>query len=597
MAAGGAAALLGVDRSLSDQRWQERGCDERAALAIGQRLSLPDLVARLVTQRGIGLDEAEAFLTPRLRDSLPDPACLKDMDRAVERLQRAIQQQEKVAVFGDYDVDGATSAALLQRFFRTLGQNLRVYIPDRLSEGYGPNAAAMRRLADEGVKVVVTVDCGTTAHGALAEAVAAGLDVVVVDHHVAEAALPPVRAVVNPNRLDDGSGVGALAAVGVLFLLLVALNRALRQAGHYGDDRREPDLLSWLDLVALGTVADVAPLTGLNRVLVAQGLKVMAARGNAGVAALMQVAGLQGAISAGQLGFQLGPRVNAGGRVGQSDLGARLLASDDPLEAQRLAQELDRLNRERQEIEAAVLAEAMAQVEQGAPPRGLIVAAGEGWHAGVIGIVAARLRERFGLPALVLALEGDLGKGSARSVPGFDLGGLVLKARGEGLLIDGGGHRMAAGLSVARSALPDLTAYLQAAADAELAKIGYRPTLEIDATISGGGATAGLVEICQRLAPFGVGNPQPRFVLPAQRLALVEIMAERHLRLRLEDQAGAQLRGVCFRAFDGPLGQALMANRGRRLHLAGRLERDAWRGGDAVQMLVEDAAEVAVTSA
>ena len=592
MAEGAAAALLGVVRSLSDQRWQQRGFDERTALAIGQRLGLPDLVARLVTQRGIALDEAEAFLRPRLRDSLPDPHGLKDMEAAVERLRAAIVGREKVAVFGDYDVDGATSAALLQRFFRALGQDLRVYIPDRLTEGYGPNVAAMRCLAEEGVKVVVTVDCGTTAHEALGEAVGLGLDVLVVDHHVAEAALPPVRAVVNPNRLDDASGVGALAAVGVLFLLLVALNRSLRQSGHYAESCQEPDLLSWLDLVALGTVADVAPLTGLNRVLVAQGLKVMAARGNAGVAALMQVAGLQGAVSAGQLGFQLGPRVNAGGRVGRSDLGARMLASDDPLEAQRLAQELDRLNRERQEIEAAVLAEATAQVEQGPAPQGLVVAAGEGWHAGVIGIVAARLRERFGLPALVLSLEGDLGKGSARSVPGFDLGGLVLKARAEGLLIDGGGHRMAAGLSVARSALPDLTRFLQSAADSELAEIGYQPTLEIDATISGGGATAGLVESCQRLAPFGVGNPQPRFVLPAQRLALVETMAERHLRLRLEDQSGSRLRGVCFRAFDGPLGQALLANRGRSLHLAGRLERDAWRGGDAVQLLIEDAAEV-----
>ncbi len=592
MGEGAATALLGVVRSLSDQRWQERGFEERTALAIAQRLGLPDLVARLVSQRGVSLEQAEAFLTPRLRDSMPDPDCLKDMDVAVERLLRAIRRGEKVAVFGDYDVDGATSAALLQRFFRSLGQDLRVYIPDRIKEGYGPNPLAMRLLADEGVKVLVTVDCGTTAHEALAEAAARGLDVLVVDHHVAEAALPPALAVVNPNRLDDGSGVGALAAVGVLFLLLVALNRALRQAGYYQGEGREPNLLSWLDLVALGTVADVAPLTGLNRVLVAQGLKVMAARGNAGVTALMQVAGVQGAVSAGQLGFQLGPRVNAGGRVGQADLGARLLASDDPLSAQRLAQELDRLNRERQEIEAAVLADAMSQVEQGPTPQGLIVAAGEGWHAGVIGIVAARLRERFGLPALVLALEGELGKGSARSVPGFDLGGLVLKARAEGLLIDGGGHRMAAGLSVARAALPELKTFLQGAAEAELARIGYRPTLEVDATVSGGGATAALVDSCQRLAPFGVGNPQPRFALPAQRLALVETMAERHLRLRLEDEAGGSLRGVCFRAFDGPLGQALLASRGRRLHLAGRLERDAWRGGDAVQLLIEDAAEV-----
>ncbi|GAB5467873.1 MAG: single-stranded-DNA-specific exonuclease RecJ [Rhodospirillales bacterium] len=587
----GHAPLLGVAESLTGQAWRQRPFEERTALAMSQRLGLSDLVARLLTQRGIGPDEAEAFLTPRLRDSLPEPLDLKDMDRAVARLTRAIQAEEPVAVFGDYDVDGATSAALLQRFFAALGQELRVYIPDRLREGYGPNVPALRQLAAEGRRVVITVDCGTTATEALSEARDLGLDVLVIDHHVAEAALPPALALVNPNRLDDDSGAGTLAAVGVVFLLLVALNRALREAGHYGGDRAEPRLMQWLDLVALGTVADVAPLSGLNRVLVAQGLKVIQARRNGGLAALLQVAGLEQSVSAGQLSFQLGPRVNAGGRVGQADLGARLLACDDPLQAQGLAQELDRLNRERQEIEAAVLADATASVEQGPAPSGMVVAAGEGWHAGVIGIVAARLRERFGLPALVLALEGDLAKGSARSVPGFDLGGLILKARAEGLLLAGGGHRMAAGLTVARDRLPALTDFLQAAATADLERQGYRPSLEIDAVVAA--ANLDLVEGTQSLAPFGVGNPQPRFVLPSQRLALVEIMAERHLRLRLQGEGGQDLRAVAFRAMEGPLGEALLAARGRRLHMAGRLERDAWRGGDAVQLLLEDAAEVA----
>ncbi len=587
-------ALLGVARSLTGQRWRARPGDDRMAAAIQQHLGITDLVARLLVQRGVGPEQAAAFLAPRLRDSLPDPACLKDMQRAAERLAQAIRKDEAVAVFGDYDVDGATSAALLARFFRAVGRRLRVYIPDRLTEGYGPNAAAMERLAGEGIGLVVTVDCGTTAHEALRAARAAGLEVLVVDHHVAETALPEALAIVNPNRLDDESGTGGLAAVGVLFLLLIAVNRELRRAGHYGAGLAEPKLMDWLDLVALGTVADVAPLTGLNRVLVAQGLKVMQRRGNVGLAALLQVSGQQQAVTAGQLGFQLGPRVNAGGRVGRADLGASLLASDDPLEAQRLAQELDRLNRERQEIEAAVLADAVAAVEQDALPEGMIVVAAEGWHPGVIGIVASRLRERFGLPALVIALEGGLGKGSARSVAGLDLGQLVLRAKAEGLLVNGGGHPMAAGLTVAEDAIPELKKFLQEEASKVLIQIGYQATLDVDAVLSGRGATALLVEGCQSLAPFGVGNPQPRFVLSALRLANVEVMAERHLRLRAESDCGASLRAVCFRAFEGPLGESLLAARGRRLHLAGRLEQDAWRGGDAVQLILEDAAEVVV---
>ncbi len=592
MTDGEQGALLGVARSLGGQRWQARPGDDRAAAAIQQRLGVPDLVARLLVQRGVLPDEAERFLLPRLRDSLPEPYSLRDMEPAAERLARAIRNEEAVAVFGDYDVDGATSAALLQRFFRALGRPLRVYIPDRLREGYGPNPAALQGLAGEGVRLLVTVDCGTTAHEALAAGHAAGLEVLVVDHHVAETALPEALAIVNPNRLDDDSGAGSLAAVGVLFLLLIAVNRALRRAGHFESGREEPRLMDWLDLVALGTVADVAPLTGLNRALVAQGLKVLERRGNAGLAALLKVSGQPERLSAGSLAFQLGPRVNAGGRVGRADLGATLLASDDPVASEPLAQELDRLNRERQEIEAAVQAQAVAAVESGPPPEGMIVVAAEGWHPGVIGIVASRLRERFGLPALVIALEEGLGKGSGRSVSGLDLGALVLRAKAEGLLVNGGGHRMAAGLTVAEAALPDLTAFLQEHAAKDLTKIGYRPTLQVDAVISGRGATAELVEGCQSLAPFGVGNPQPRFALSALRLASVEVMAERHLRLRAESDGAANLRAVCFRAFDGPLGEALLAARGRRLHLAGRLERDAWRGGDAVQLILEDAAEV-----
>lgn len=592
MSGEGQAALLGVTRSLTGQTWHTRDYDERAAAAIAQRLGLPDLVARLLTQRGVGLEEAQGFLQPRLREALPDPFVIKDMQVASVRLAEAIRTGEAVAVFGDYDVDGATSSALLKRFFGALGRDLRIYIPDRLAEGYGPNPAAMQRLAGEGVRLLVTVDCGTTAHEALKAAATAGLEVLVVDHHVAETTLPEAMAIVNPNRLDDDSGAGSLAAVGVLFLLLIAVNRELRRSGYYAGGVSEPQLLDWLDLVALGTVADVAPLSGLNRVLVAQGLKVLERRGNAGLAALLQVSGQQGTATAGQLAFQLGPRVNAGGRVGSADLGARLLASDDPLEAQQLAQELDRLNRERQEIEASVQAQAIEEIEAGPSPNGMIVAVGDSWHPGVIGIVAARLRERYDLPALVIALSDGVGKGSARSVPGFDLGALVLRARAAGLLVNGGGHRMAAGLTVQPALISDLTSFMQKEASRALIDMNYQPALKIDATVSGSGATAELVTGCQSLAPFGVGNPQPRFALPAMRLANVDVMAEKHLRLRAEAETGTSLRAVCFRAFDSPLGEALLAARGRRLHLAGRLERDTWRGGDAVQLILEDAAEV-----
>lgn len=585
-----ATALLGVEQSLTGKRWQARLHDERLALALCQRFSLPDLLGRLLSQRGVTLDMVENFLEPTLRRALPDPSHLLDMDRAVERLVRAIEGGESVAVFGDYDVDGATSAALLARFFAAIGRPLRVYIPDRVAEGYGPNAPALLRLKAEGVSLVVTVDCGVTAHAPLEAAEAAGLDVIVVDHHAAEARLPPALAVVNPNRLDETSPHRTLAAVGVTFLLLVALNRALRLAGFYGAARPEPNLLQWLDIVALGTVADVVPLTGLNRVLVCQGLKVLAARGNVGLAALVEVARIDKRLSAMHLGFYLGPRVNAGGRIGAPDLGVRLLTSDDPATAGALARQLDALNSERQQIEAAVLDQALALVERQGPPQGLVFAAGEGWHPGVIGIVASRLKDRYNLPALVLALDGGIAKGSGRSVPGLDLGGLVLRARAEGLLVNGGGHPMAAGLTVEREKLPALQAFLCEGAAAALARIAYRPALSLDAVLSPAAAKAELIAQAERLAPFGVGNPQPRFAFTDFRLAHLDTVGENHLRCRLEGPSGESLRAIAFRALDSALGQGLLAARGRSLLLAGRLELDAWRGGDAVQLLIEDAA-------
>ncbi|OAB55780.1 single-stranded-DNA-specific exonuclease RecJ [Leptolyngbya valderiana BDU 20041] len=582
--------LLGVERSLTGKRWEQRGGDARLALAMAQRLDLPEMVARVLANRGVGPEEAPLFLEPSLRDQLVDPSRLADMEVAAARLARAVQAGETVAVFGDYDVDGATSAALLQRFFAAVGGRTRLYIPDRQREGYGPNAAALRRLKAEGAGVCITVDCGTTAHAALAAAGEIGLEVIVCDHHVAEPALPPAFAVVNPNRLDDTSGLGQLAAVGVSFLLAVAVNRALRAAGHY-TGRPEPNLLTLLDLVALGTVCDVVPLTGLNRAFVAQGLKVMRGRANPGLAALADVARLDGAPGTYHAGFLLGPRVNAGGRVGRADLGARLLTCCDPGEAAALAAELDGLNRERQEVERQVLEQAIEQVERASPRDGLILAAGQGWHPGVIGIVAGRLKERYDRPALVVALdEQGVGKGSARSVPEVDLGAAVIAARQAGLLIDGGGHPMAAGLTVAEELLPALADFLGARLSQRMAQIGWQPALGCDGVLSVGAAGSELVAELQRCGPFGQGNPKPRFAFAAARVADARPVGDSHLRLRVAGAEGGSLKAICFRAFESDLGPALSQARGRPVHLAGKLRADDWAGPGAVQLILEDAA-------
>lgn len=586
--------FLGVERSLTGKRWEERLADSRQALALSQQLGLPEIVGRVMAARGVDVDEAERFLNPTLRAYLPDPSVFQDMDRAARRLVRALEAGEKIAVFGDYDVDGATSSAVLARFFAAAGAPLEIYIPDRLAEGYGPNAPALKRLKASGIGIVITVDCGITAFDALAEAAAAGLEVIVVDHHAAEPRLPPAAAVVNPNRLDDASGLGQLAAVGVAFLLTVAVNRALREAGWYRrQNRPEPDLLQWLDLVALGTVCDVVPLTGLNRALVAQGLKVMAGRRNAGLVALSDVARIDDKPGTYHAGFLLGPRVNAGGRVGEAPLGARLLTCDDPGEAAAIAAKLDAYNAERKAIEMQVLDQAIRQVEETGPGEGLVVAASEGWHAGVIGIVASRLKERFNKPALVVALENGVGKGSARSVPGVDLGAAVIAARQEGLLINGGGHAMAAGLTVAQDHLAELTAFLQQRLARRLAEIDYRPSLGIDGALKPRGATLELLEQLERCGPFGVGNVQPRFALTSVKVSKASVVGENHVRCFLGDAAGSgggSLKGIAFRALDSDLGPALLQTAGLPLHVAGRLQIDRWNGREGVQFIIEDAA-------
>src|SRR5437773_10628422 len=493
MARGGLAPpFLGIERSVCGRLWRLRDADAGLAAAISERHGLSEIVGRLLAQRGVGIDEAPGFLAPRLRDGLPDPAHLRDMDRAVARLLRAVQEAEPIVVFGDYDVDGATSAALLLRFFAAIGARASLYVPDRMREGYGPNAPALLRLKAEGAAVVVTVDCGATAHEPLAAATEAGLDVIVVDHHVTEPLLPRALALINPNRLDEDSPHGNLAAVGVAFLLVVALNRALREAGWYSY-RAAPDLLQWLDLVALGTVCDVVPLTGVNRALVAQGLKVARQGANPGLRALAQVAAANGPIDAYQLGFVLGPRVNAGGRVGAADLGARLLSTDDPVLAAELATRLDGYNRERREIEARTLEAAIAQVETAPQSPALLFAAAAGWHPGVIGIVAARLKDRYERPACVVALADGFGRGSGRSMPGVALGPAVIAARQAGLLVNGGGHAMAAGLTVAKGTLSDLAKFLDERIAPQLGAAPAVRELGIDAALAPGAATQELV--------------------------------------------------------------------------------------------------------
>src|SRR6516162_582044 len=497
----GPNSVLGVGQSVCGRRWRWRDADEHPGREIAERLALPEMVGRLLAQRGVDLDHAPGFLEPRLRDQLPDPSHLRDMDAAAARLARAVRDGETIAIFGDYDVDGATSTALLTRFFTAVGASTRIYIPDRISEGYGPNSAALLRLRTEGARVVVTVDCGTTAHLPLAEAAEAGLDVVVIDHHVAEPLLPRAAAVVNPNRLDETSLHGALAAVGVAFLLVVAVNRELRRAGWYGGARSEPDLLQWLDLVALGTVCDVVPLAGLNRALVAQGTKVARRRDNPGLAALAAVAGIGEPIDTYHLGFVLGPRVNAGGRVGGADLGARLLATNDPLVATELAARLDAYNRERRDIEASTLDAAIAMVEGSPQSPVLVFAAAENWHPGVIGIVAARLKERYERPACVVALADGIGRGSGRSVPGLPLGPAVIAARQAGLLLNGGGHAMAAGFTVAGEKLAALEAFLVERLGDGMKNERLIPELPIDGTLSVAAAQREFVDYIATLAP------------------------------------------------------------------------------------------------
>ena len=585
--------FLNVERSVLGRRWVARSAEaERIGAAIQQRHGLPELVGRVLAARDVPIEEAAAYLDPKLRELMPDPFSLRDMEAAADRLSAAIRNQERIAVFGDYDVDGAASAALLHRWISALGLTPpTLHIPDRIDEGYGPNTPAMEALASAH-DLLIAVDCGTLAFDPIAAAVAKGADVIVADHHLAAETLPECTAVVNPNRQDDDSDCGHLCAAGVVFLLLVATQKKLREAGALPGSA--PDLMSLLDMVALATVADVAPLIGVNRALVRQGLKVMAKRGNPGLAALADVGRLTSAPAAFHLGYVLGPRVNAGGRVGQADLGARLLSTNDPQQAREIAETLEIHNEQRRAIEASVLEASVAQIENRAdgPSAPLVWAAEEGWHPGVVGIVASRLKEKYNRPALVIGFdEAGIGKGSGRSVEGVDLGRSIATCAREALFLKGGGHKMAAGVTVERAQLPAALERLTGLLEAQGAGAQGPRDLRIDGALAPSGATIELVETLEAAGPFGQANPAPRFVIPSAKISWAKPAGENHLRFTATDGAGGKLEAIAFRAFESELGEFLNSRQGRPVHLAGRVEIDDWGGRRRAKLRVEDAAE------
>ena len=574
------AAFLNVESSLTGRLWTGPSPQaDRLAEAMMQATRLPLALCHSLVARNVAPDQAQAYLAPALRDLMPDPRHLRDMEVAAARFLAAVAARQRIAIFADYDVDGGASAALLIIWLRGLGHTATLYIPDRIDEGYGPNVPAMAALG-AAHDLILCVDCGTLSHEPIAAAVC---DVVVLDHHLGGETLPPAIAVVNPNRQDEDGALGHLCAAAVVFLMLVEANRQLRGVGRTG-----PDLMAMLDLVALATVADVAPLIGVNRAFVRQGLRVMARRERPGLRALADVAKLDTAPTAYALGFVLGPRINAGGRIGQADLGARLLATDNPIEASKLAERLHTLNAERREIEAAVRAEALAQVEARGDTGPLAWAAAEGWHPGVVGIVAARMKEATGRPSVVIGFEGTVGKGSGRSVEGVDLGAAIHLLAAEGLIEKGGGHRMAAGLSLSRAQLAPAMARLAALLARQTTALPSRAALRLDALLMPSAATTALVEEIDSAGPFGASSPAPRFCFANQQVT-ARPMGTGHLRLQFGD-ASAKLEAVLFNAQDTPLGAAFLNPGHHRFHLAGRLEVNSWGGRSRVQLRLEDAA-------
>ncbi|MFI4935946.1 MAG: single-stranded-DNA-specific exonuclease RecJ [Caulobacterales bacterium] len=595
--ADGSAGLpdfLGVARSISGRRWRARPAEAALVRDHQAKLGLDEPLARALASRGIGRDQGEDFLRPTLKALFPDPSSFLDMDLAASVLVDALESGRRAVVFADYDVDGASSAAELVRWWRAMGGELPIYVPDRMTEGYGPSPAAFRRLREDGFELVVTVDCGAAAYDAVTAAGEIGLEVVVIDHHLMRESPPAARAIVNPNRPGCPSGQGVLAAAGVTFVLLAALNREARRRGMF-ETRKEPDLRQWLDLAAMGAVCDVTQLVGFNRALASQGLKVMSNWANPGLAALMAVAGAEGPASVFHAGFILGPRINAGGRIGRSDLGARLLSTDDPEEAKALAEELNALNAERKGVEAQILDEAVATIEAGAnfdPAAPAIVVAKEGWHPGVIGIVASRLRERYRRPVVVIGLDpaADIGKGSGRSQPGVNLGVAIQAAFDEGLLLTGGGHAMAAGLSLRPSAIPEFRAFLCERLAAEMVVAEAEDALDIDALVTPGAAARPLYDAFQVMAPFGPGNPEPAFALADVRIERLMPLKGGHIRCTLVDARGGSLKAIAWRSAETAIGRRLAAG-GGAVHAAGKLKPDDWNGRNGVELEIEDLAD------
>ena len=587
--------FLDVSNSVLGRPWIDR-LDfnaQRIATAIGQRTGLSDILARIVASRGVGVDAAEAYLQPTVRALMPDPSTLADMDALCERLAKAIVDKEPIALFGDYDVDGACSCALMARYLRHFGLDPQVYIPDRIFEGYGPNTNAIDRLADGGASLLITLDCGTTSDGPILHARDRGLDVLVIDHHLSDHELPQANALVNPNRPDDISGLGYLCAAGVTFMVLVAVNRVLRQLGMAG-----PDLMKLIDLVALATVCDVVPLKGLNRAFVLRGLEVARSGSNRGIGALAMAAKLNGPLTPYHFGFIIGPRINAGGRIGDAALGMRLLSLDDDGEAEALAiaAQLNELNAERQRIEAEALEQAIraaeAEIGGGDGPAVLVLASAD-WHQGVVGLIAARLRERFERPVFAIAIGPDGGgTGSGRSMPGVDLGRAVIAAVDQGLVTRGGGHAMAAGVTLKAGQLGPFRAHMNEALAGSVGVARAATALEIDAAMTARGATAEFVHQIERAGPYGSGNPQPTFAFPAHRVKFAEVVgASGHVRFTLSSDDGARLKAIAFRAATTALGETLLsAGNDKPLHIAGTLSLDHYQGREEVQVRVQDAA-------
>ncbi len=577
-------AFLGVEHSLTGRRWVGPSPEvERATEMLVQQAGLPRAVCQVLSRRGVPPMEAAGFLEPKLKELLPDPRSMKDMEAAAARFLKAVREKQRIAVFADYDVDGGSSAALLLVWLRQMGLQATLYVPDRIDEGYGPNVPAMQSLAASH-DLIICVDCGTLSHDPIAAA--QGADVIVLDHHLGGETLPDCVAVVNPNRQDENGDLGYLCAAGVVFLMLVEAGRQLREAGAKG-----PDLVPLLDLVALATVADVAPLIEANRALVRQGLKVMAGRQRPGLVALSDVARMDAAPNSYHLGFLLGPRVNAGGRIGQADLGARLLSTDSLHEAQALSERLDALNTERRDIENAVRAAALEQAEERGLDAPLVWAAGEGWHPGVVGIVASRLKENANRPAIVIGFDGDEGKGSGRSISGVDLGVSIQRLAAEGLLVKGGGHKMAAGLTVMRDQLEPAMKRLSELLEKQGAGQGGPADMKLDGALMPGAATVDLIEQIEKAGPFGASAPAPRYALPDLQVRFAKRVGESHLKLSLADGLGGGLDAIAFGAFDGPMGEKLSNHGGARFHFAGRLEVNTWGGRQNVQLRLEDATE------